>query len=62
MGAFVLAAPAVAQYMYLDTNGDSLHTAADVIAPMGVTTVDVWLRTDTDRDGTAAPVLRKATP
>lgn len=45
---------ASAQYMYLDTNGDGIHTDADVIAPTGATTVDVWIRTDADRDGTPA--------
>jgi hypothetical protein len=38
--------------MYLDTNGDGVHTDADTIDPVGTTTVDVWLRTDADRDGT----------
>ena len=46
---------AVAQYLYLDTNGDSLNTSADVLNPSGTTTIDVWLRTDGDRDGTPAP-------
>ncbi len=47
-----LAPAAFPQYMYLDTNGDGIHSAADVIAPAGVTTIDVWLRTDANRDGT----------
>jgi hypothetical protein len=42
---------ASAQYMYLDTNGDGIHTDADVIAPTGTTTVDVWIHTDANRDG-----------
>ena len=42
------------QYMYLDANGDGIHTAADVIATTGSTTVDVWLRTDQNRDGSPA--------
>ena len=44
----VMGAPAAtAQYMYLDTNGDGVHTAADVLQPNGTpTTVDVWLRTN----------------
>lgn len=50
--AILFAAPAWAQYMYLDTNGDGVHTDSDVISPTGTTTVDVWLRTDADRDGT----------
>src|SRR5258705_8001320 len=46
--------PAFAQYMYLDTNGDSVHTASDTINPSGATHVDVWLRTDANRDGSPA--------
>jgi len=48
------ALPAHAQYIYLDANGDGVHTAADVLAPVGPTTLEVWLRTDTNRDGGAA--------
>lgn len=44
--------PASAQYLYLDTNGDGIHTDADVIAPAGTTTADVWIHTDENRDGT----------
>jgi hypothetical protein len=54
--ALTLAFPlrSYAQYMYLDSNGDGIHTAADVLAPSGPTAVRVWLRTDTNRDGTPA--------
>lgn len=55
--AFVIggAATARAQYMYLDSNGDGVSTSLDRLSPNGVpTTVDVWLRTDTNRDGSAA--------
>jgi PKD domain/FlgD Ig-like domain/Putative Ig domain len=49
-------APAVtAQYMYLDTNGDGVHTTADVLQANGTpSTVDVWLRTNANRDGSPA--------
>lgn len=40
-----------AQYMYLDTNGDGIHTDADAVNPNGPTHVDVWLDTNHDRDG-----------
>ncbi len=40
--------------MYLDTNGDGVLTPADAVSSTGQTTVDVWLRTDTNRDGSAA--------
>jgi hypothetical protein len=43
-----------AQHLYLDTDGDGVHTASDVLAPTGSTSVDVWLRTDADRDGAPA--------
>ncbi len=49
-----LATPASSQYMYLDTNGDGVNTAADVVAPSGATAVDVWLDTNRNRDGSAA--------
>jgi hypothetical protein len=51
MAALFLTAPAWAQYMYLDTNGDGVHTVADVVNPTGSTHVDVWLDTNHDRDG-----------
>lgn len=47
-----LAAPAArAQYMYLDSNGDGIHSAADVLPTSGTATVDVWLTTNQNRDG-----------
>jgi len=48
------APPAFAQYMYLDSNGDGVHTSADVVNASGATTVDVWIRTNANRDGTPA--------
>jgi len=52
--ALVLAPPASAQYLYLDSNGDGVPTAADVLAPTGTTTVDIYLSTDHNRDGSTA--------
>src|SRR5688572_27281338 len=43
-----------AQYLYLDTDGDGVRTSADVVHPAAATTVDVYLRTDSNRDGTPA--------
>jgi len=40
-----------AQYMYLDTNGDGIHTDADMVSPSGITTIAIWLDTQHDRDG-----------
>jgi hypothetical protein len=48
------AAPATAQYMYLDSNGDGLHLGDDRVNASGPTTIDIWLDTDTNRDGSAA--------
>src|SRR4051812_33965336 len=48
-----LLAPASArgQYLFLDTDGDGVHTDADVVSPSGTTHLDVWLDTCHDRDG-----------
>ena len=56
---FVFLAPAVspAQYMYLDVDGDGVHTDADVVPASGEAAVDVWLVTDAGRDGTPAVCL-----
>lgn len=42
------------QYLYVDTDGDGEHTDADVIHATGVTTLDLWIRTDSNRDGSGA--------
>jgi hypothetical protein len=39
--------------MYLDSNGDGVHTAADKLHPAKPTVVDIWFDTAHDRDGTA---------
>ncbi|HET9252234.1 MAG TPA: putative Ig domain-containing protein [Candidatus Eisenbacteria bacterium] len=55
-----VAVPAGAQYMYLDSNGDGVHSASDVMSPNGTpTTVDVWVRTNQNRDGSAAVCNRQ---
>ncbi|HET7497134.1 MAG TPA: putative Ig domain-containing protein, partial [Candidatus Eisenbacteria bacterium] len=46
---------AKAQYLWMDTNGDGVNTSADVMSPNGTgTTVDVWLNTAHNKDGSAA--------
>jgi hypothetical protein len=40
-----------AQYMYVDANGDGIHTAADQLNASGATSLDIWLDTTHDRDG-----------
>jgi hypothetical protein len=43
--------PAFAQYMYLDTDGDSLNTSADRLNADGPTVLTIYLNTNHDRDG-----------
>jgi PKD repeat protein len=44
---------ATAQYMYLDSNANGIHDAGDVLNANGTpTTVDVWMNTNHNRDGT----------
>lgn len=40
-----------AQYMYLDANGDGVNSILDALNPSGPTTLDVWLNTNHNRDG-----------
>jgi len=56
LAALVVAAPAArGQYMYLDANGNGVHDAGDQLAPNGTpTTVDVWIITNHNRDGSPA--------
>jgi hypothetical protein len=53
VAALALAGPAHSQYMYLDANGDGISDPTDVLTP-ATTSVDVWLDTDTNRDGSPA--------
>jgi len=39
--------------MYLDSNGDGVHTAADKLHPVKSTVVDIWFDTAHNRDGSA---------
>ncbi len=50
-----------AQYMYLDSNGDGVHTKADVVRRKGTTRIAVWLITDRNRDGTKVSCSTEAT-
>lgn len=49
------AVPASSQVLYLDSNGDGVRDAQDRLNPDGPTTIDVWIVTDRNRDGT--PVI-----
>ena len=55
------AAPASAQYMYLDVNGDGVNTTADVLTSAS-TGVDVWLTTNANADGSPATCNVSANP
>jgi len=48
-----MATPAAAQYMFLDTNGDGVRTTADHLVS-GSNTVNVYLNTNHNRDGSPA--------
>lgn len=48
--------------MYLDSNGDGIHTAADVLNGVGATQVTIWLDTNHGRDGTEATCTTESTP
>jgi hypothetical protein len=49
VAALAFGSPAYSQYIYLDTNGDQVCDASDVLVP-GANTVDVYLQTDTNAD------------
>jgi hypothetical protein len=51
IAALAIAIPVSAQYIYLDTNNDSLNTWADSLNSVGSTAVDIWLNTGANRDG-----------
>src|SRR5688572_17072663 len=49
------AAPASAQYMYMDTNANGVSDPGDRMAANGTpTTVDLWINTNHNRDGSLA--------
>ena len=55
VGHILAAAHATAQYMYLDSNGNGVHDTGDALGPNGTsTTVDVYLNTNHNRDGSTA--------
>jgi hypothetical protein len=43
-----------AQYMYLDSNGDGIHTEEDRVLSVLPTVFDIWVRTSANRDSSAA--------
>jgi hypothetical protein len=50
-----VSAPALAQYMYMDTNANGIHDPGDRLNSVGDSTVvDIWLNTNTNQNGSAA--------
>jgi len=56
---FLSACNSSAQYMYLDTNGDGIHSAADQLLPSATTEVDIYLKTNTNRSSPATCVTEQ---
>lgn len=55
IAGLILALPSAAQFMYLDSNGDGVNTAEDVLNPNGTPTpVDVYIFTDLNADQSPA--------
>ena len=55
------APPSSGQYMYLDANGDGVNTVADVVNA-GTNVVDIWLDTDSNRNGSPAVCVNSPGP
>lgn len=51
--AIFLTTPAQGQYMFLDANGDGVNDDSDRIDQSGATTLDLWVDTAKNRDGSA---------
>jgi PKD repeat protein len=49
----LLPVSAQAQYLFLDTNGDAIHDERDRIDLNGLTVIDIWLDTSSNKDGSA---------
>ena len=55
-----IAPVASAQNLFLDTNGNGIRDSGDALESTGPTTIDIWLETDRNRDGT--PAICQADP
>ncbi len=51
LATVALVAPASAQYIYIDTNGDGVNTSDDRLNAVGSTPVTIWLDSRSNRDG-----------
>jgi len=54
LGGLLSNGAALGQYIYIDTDGDGVSTAVDRLRMGGPTLLDIWLRTDQNRDGSKA--------
>lgn len=50
-----------AQYMFLDANGDGSRDLDDRLDAADATTVDIWVQTDANRDGSRPACISKST-
>src|SRR5262245_20204084 len=54
VGAGQVPLPAAAQYFFMDTNGNGMHDAGDVLPSSGIRAIDLYLATDVNADSTPA--------
>jgi PKD repeat protein len=55
LSSVVLTSPLHAQYLYIDANGDGVHSGADTMTPNGSPlTIDVWLDRTHNKNGSLA--------
>jgi hypothetical protein len=54
--ALLVAAPALAQYVYIDVNNDQVCNTSDVITDQ-TTSIDIWIDTDSNGDGSPATCI-----
>lgn len=58
----ICAHPARGQYIFADTNRDGLSSSQDQLAAVGPSNVDIWLQTNTNRDGSPVRLATGAPP
>jgi hypothetical protein len=50
------------QYVYFDSDGDSLYTAMDALNSSGWTALDIWIATDRNKDGSVPACSTGSSP
>lgn len=61
LAALAIGAPAYSQFIYMDVNGSGTCTSADALTS-SITSVDVWLNTDHNANGSTATCSAPAKP